>query len=525
MRPNFARRWLTILVIFTSSLPVTRLSAFAAGQSSERAAVGPSFRIMLDEDIAQTPLDGRLYLFLSQRPGGEPRLGPNWFDPEPFVRLDVTDFAPGTSRVIDDRAASFPEPLSQLPAGEYRVQAILDHDFDEQHHAYGVGNVYSEVRTIQLDPAAVDKPATELVLNQRVEATPFPESDAVKLVELRSDLLSTFHQRPLTMRAAVVLPPSYAKSPERQYPVIYIIGGFGARLESMARRYLRGAPAAAEDEIEFIRVLLSGNCKWGHHVYADSATNGPRGKAVVEELIPHIDATFRTIAAPTARLLTGHSSGGWSSLWLQIQYPETFGGVWSTAPDPVDFRDYQQVNLYASPPESLYFDENGEKRPLARRGAAPVLWYRDFGQMDDVLGRGGQLRSFEAVFSPLDADGRPRQLWDRDDGRINPEVAEAWKKYDIRIQLEENWPRLEPLLEGKLHIYMGTLDTFYLNGAVERLAETLSELGSDAEVVIVEGATHSSLLSAELLSDIRQQMSQTVARHHPQVAGAAESNR
>jgi pimeloyl-ACP methyl ester carboxylesterase len=314
----------------------------------------------------------------------------------------------------------------------------------------------------------------------------------------------------------VVLPPTYQRDTARRYPVLYIVPGFGGTHYDAARLYPTGAPPAEEGDAEFIRVLLSGDCKWGHHVFADSETNGPRGEALLRELIPHIDATYRTVAEPTARFITGHSSGGWSSLWLQVNYPDKFGGVWSTAPDPVDFHDWQQVDLYANPPLSLYYDEEGERRAIARLQGKPALWYASFAQMDDALGRGGQLRSFEAVFSPLDANGLPRKLWDRESGRIDPEVAMEWSKYDISSLLKRDWLSLELNLRGKLHIYVGALDTFYLDGAVRRLAKTLKDLGSDAEVVVVPDKNHSDLLTNDLRHKIMRQMSEMFLAAHGQ---------
>ncbi len=264
---------------------------------------------------------------------------------------------------------------------------------------------------------------------------------------------------------------------------------------------------------DFICVMLSGNCKWGHHVYADGPTNGPRGSALVREMVPYIDEQYRTIAEPHARLITGHSSGGWSSLWVQVTHPESFGGVWSTAPDPVDFRDYQNVNLYADPPLSLYADPQGMRRPLARRGKTPVLWYDSFGRMDDVLGRGGQLRSFEAVFSPLNDDLLPRRMWDRTTGEVDPEVVNAWKQYDIRLKIQNNWPTLEQPLAGKLHIVTGSLDTFYLNGAVEKLAATLDQLGSDAQIEIVPDGSHSSIMTGERVARMKREMQAAVGQN------------
>jgi hypothetical protein len=336
----------------------------------------------------------------------------------------------------------------------------------------------------------------------------------LKEVSVESKLLSAFHERPILHQAAVVLPQSYQREPARRYPVLYIVPGFGGTHYDAARLYPMGAPQAEPGEVEFIRVLLSGDCRWGHHVFADSETNGPRGEALIKELVPHIDANYRTVAAPTARFITGHSSGGWSSLWVQVNYPTMFGGVWSTAPDPVDFHDWQQVDLYASPPLSLYYDEQGERRPIGRRGTQPVLWYDSFAKMDDVLARGGQLRSFEAVFSPLNEDGQPKRLWDRESGRIDPDVVQAWSKFDISRLLEQNWLSLEPKLRGKLHVYTGELDTFYLDGAVRRFAETLTRLGGEAEVFVVPGKNHSDLLSNELRHKIMRQMSATFLAAH-----------
>ena len=313
-------------------------------------------------------------------------------------------------------------------------------------------------------------------------------------------------------RAAVVLPEKYDDEPDRRYPVLYVIHGFGDSHRGAMR--MNGPVATADTGEPFIRVLLNGSCEWGHHVFADSAKNGPRGQSLIDELIPHIDRSFRTIAAPTARFVTGHSSGGWSSLWLQVTYPKMFGGVWSTAPDPVDFRDYQRVNLYADPPLNMYRDPAGERRPIVRSGDKPIVWYDDFTKMDDVIARGGQLRSFEAVFSPLDERGSPLPMYDRRTGQVDPRVAAAWKAYDIRLKIERDWKTLAPQLSGNLHIYMGDRDTYYLEGAVVRLAESLKQLGSDAEIEIVPGANHSSLMTPQLIQRIRQSMVEQFRRHH-----------
>jgi hypothetical protein len=189
-------------------------------------------------------------------------------------------------------------------------------------------------------------------------------------------------------------------------------------------------------------------------------------------LISEFDRQYRRIARANGRFLKGHSSGDWSSLWLQVTYPEFFGGTWSTAPDPVDFRDFQLINLYRAK-EHMYLDGEDHERPLARRRDRVVLTFRGFAEMERVLGYGGQLHSFEAAFSPRGPDGQPLPVWDRQSGRVNTNIALSWKKFDIRLILEENWSTLGPQLVDKMHVFAGGQDTFYLEGAARLLQQSL----------------------------------------------------
>lgn len=491
------------------SLPLRRSILFGAlwiiVTSSAPCA---EFEITLDPKVASQPITGRLYVFLSQRkndPNWMPIYGPRWFDPEPFFRLDVKRFQPGTAQTLDDAADGFPGKLSKLPPGKYRAQAVLAHDIYSCKPGWGVGNFYSDEAEIEVHAGVVEKRA--FALDHQIKFIPLTNVKWLKEVAIKSSLLARFHHREVVDRAAVVLPVSYFEHPERRFPVIYIVPWFGGDYRD-ALQFDEKPPQADPGDEEFIRVMLDGQCEWGHHAYADSATNGPRGEALVHEMIPEIDRQFRTVAKPGGRFVAGQSSGGWSSLWLQVTYPDVFGGVWSTSPDPVDFRDFQRIDLYADPPQNMFRDPQGSRRPIARHGETPALWYDTFSKMDDVLGRGGQLRSFEAVFSPLDSDGMPRRLWDRTTGQIDPEVAKAWQAYDIRLKLKRNWKELEPKLRGKLHIRTGSLDTYYLEGAVVRLAESLKKLGSDAQITIVPGADHNTVLNAEYFRQSRREMSE-----------------
>ncbi len=197
-----------------------------------------------------------------------------------------------------------------------------------------------------------------------------------------------------------------------------------------------------------------------------------------------------------------------------MTYPDVFGGTWSTSPDPVDFRDFQRIDLYAEG-ENMFRDRQGKRRPIARMGRFPAIWYDDFSRMDDVIAWGGQLGSFEAVFSPLDRDGRPRKLWDRSTGSIDPAVVKGWEAYDIRLVLERNWPTLGPKLKGKLRVITGDLDTFYLEGAVARLKDALARLGSDALVEIIPDRDHGTVLDPALAARLDKEMRARVAEWLP----------
>jgi hypothetical protein len=475
-------------------------------QPSVQPALKPTrFEVVFDAKVLPAPFTGRVYVTLHRRQVGKPPGSPSWFNPDPFFARDVRDWKPGTPLVLDETCISFPAPLNKISPGNYFAQAVMDFQRgDRISYAAAEGNAYSRPEQVDFNPE--QSGAIKLAITEIYHSEAFRESEHVKLVEFDSPLLSKFHGQPIRHRAAVVLPNSYARDTDRRYPVIYSIPGFGGNIGGAGRMAVQNETSVAG--IDMIYVVLDPSCYWGHHVFADSANNGPRGQALIEELIPHIEKNFRALAVPGARFVTGHSSGGWSSLWLQVRYPDFFGGVWSTAPDPVDFRDFQQINLYAKG-VNMFTDEKGLPRPLARRRQQPTLFYKPFSDMELVMGHGGQLQSFEAVFGAKGEDGAPAKLWDRQTGKVNPDVAKSWEPYDIRLRLERNWKELGPKLAGKLHVYMGSEDTFYLDGATILLKESLDRLGSDAVVEIFPGKDHGSLMTRELRQRIAKEMAES----------------
>jgi S-formylglutathione hydrolase FrmB len=467
------------------------------------------FRLTFDKNVSAQPFTGRVYVMLFKQKVDELRSHPEWFGTEPFFAKDVKNWKPGETLVLDTKALAFPLAMAKVPKATYSIQAVMDFDRGGLSFSTAEGNGHSLTLRRELDGAASGP--VELKIDRAYKEPAFEETERVKLVDIESKLLTAFHGRSTHLRAGVVLPRSFAAQPRKRYPVIYEIPGFGGTHD--------GARAAAEQKatdaggVEMLYVVLDPSCRLGHHVFADSANNGPCGKALIEELIPHLEKKFRGIGTGQARFVTGHSSGGWSSLWLQITYSDHFNGVWSTSPDPVDFRDFQRIDL-TKPDSNMFIDARGNKRPLARREGKPILFYQPFSDMEEVMGHGGQLNSFEAVFSARGSDGRPRKLWDRATGAIDRDVAKSWERYDIRLVLERNWKTLGPKLAGKLNVWTGGADTFYLEGAVVRLKEALKNLGSDAVVEIHPGRDHG-LRDKKIRDRIAREMAERFRRTQP----------
>ena len=496
---------LLIMGVLTLLLIVAEKNKSANAQG---AKTGPVLSVILDPKVAKSAISGRVFLVLSKSESKGITPEPRWIEPDPFFGLDVSSIKPGEPLIIDNKWQGFPlENIGKVPPGTYWASANLDLNKASRKIFSSEGNYFS--KSVKVEIGSVNQAPAVLVLDQVFHEPQFPETEVVKLAQMESKLLSKFHGRKIMLRAGVALPQSYKDNKDRKYPTIYEVPGFGGNHFAALSSPGRGKTAVEGEEV--VHITLDPDCPLGHHVFADSANNGPWGKALTEEFIPFLEKEFRLIPQSWARLVTGHSSGGWSSLWLQLKYPNVFGGVWSTAPDPVDFRDFQKINLYASN-QNMFKDEKGKDRPIGRRGDTPFLFYKPFSDMELVMGRGGQLGSFEAVFSERDSQGNPKKLWDRKTGVVDSDTAESWKKYDIRLLVENNKDALFGKLKGKIHVYMGDKDTFYLEGATRLLGDTLKKLGSDAIVVLFAGKDHSNLMDAELRARISKEMAQSLQK-------------
>lgn len=445
-----------------------------------------SFKVVFDASLQSEPYTGRVYVALS--PWGQPELRTRafrWYQPPQVFAVDVENLAPGGSVDVGTDALAFPKSMKEAATGALYVQAFARRNSDSPSPGEGAGDLYSPVTRVTF--RAGEGAAKELVLSNAVVPRKFPQTERVREFTTPSPALSRFHGREVTMRAGVILPKEWKEGETTTYPTLYFIWGFGS--DHGAARQAMGVLASNPAADNVIIVVPDPSCYYGHSVFADSATNGPWGEAFTKDLIPALETQFRGPNDGQRRYVGGISSGGWSSLWLQVTYPDLFAGVWSHCPDPVDFRDFQRIDLY-EPGANVYRDAAGERRPLARSAGKTTLWYDEFIRQESVMGPGGQIGSFEAVFSPRGADGVPRPLFDRATGKVDMKTSEAWEKYDINLVMSRNWETLGPKLAGRVNIFAGEEDTYFLEGAVLRLGETLRRLGSDARVEVVPGMIH-----------------------------------
>lgn len=478
------------------------------------AAEGATFRVMLAPGARQEPARGRLIVLLVREGSkvahdAEPVDGPFWDDPQPLFGRDAK-LAPGETALIDDAADGFPLKPSQLEPGTYRAQARFDLARLDSDWRREPGNLWSDAASFEVRAGGSAQPV-ELVLTHVVTVEPPPASDGVEWFELRSELLSWFRGHDVRLRAGVVLPRDL--DAKRRYPAVYEVPGFGGNHLGAAggRRRRAQEGAAARLARASFRIVLDPEGPNGHTLFADSANNGPCGEALVKELIPALEKKYPLIAAPSARILRGHSSGGWSTLWLALTYPDVFGATWSSAPDPVDFRRFQKVDVYGQP--NFYLDAEGKDLPSLRSENGVTMTIRQEARGEDVLGpdntSGQQWDSWFAVFGPQNERGDPAALFDAESGAIDRAVAESYRKYDIGELLRKDPAHLVPLFRARVRLIVGSEDSFYLNEAVELLDRELAKsprASTDAGYVKLVPGDHGSVFASDAMRAIPEEM-------------------
>jgi len=456
------------------------------------------FKVSYSPTVFDNSFTGNVVVYISKE-NKEPKDGAIGLDRFPCFSVSAKNIQPGQVITIDDNAVSFPTVLSDIERGEYYVQIVWDRNLGGRSIAASPGNLFNASEKINITKDT--KKVFNITATQMIPEVPdFKETEFVKELKVPSKLLSKFHGRLVTLDAAIILPIEYNTEVNRKFPVLFFISGYSSKYH----RYSGDdTPSQKIDSLSVIKVYLDGKSSLGHTVYANSENNGPWSDALISEFIPLFEKKFR---ANGARLLAGHSSGGWAALWLQTQYPKVFAGCWSSAPDSVDFRGFPEINLYED--ENMFYDKEGSQRSVATMaGFIPLVSMKTKYQMEHVVYRGEQLRSFDAVFSKKGIDGLPERICNSSTGAIDATVFSHWKNYDIALNLRNNWESIKSEVDGKVRISVGDQDNFLLNYPVYLLEKQMKELKSTFQFAYYTG-DHFTVFTEDYLKDGNQFLKQ-----------------
>jgi hypothetical protein len=525
------------------------LSLLASVPAAAAEAARLRVVVRFPASLEKGPLDGRLLLLLSTDPSAEPRFqvsDTNVARSQQVFGIDVDHWTPGQDTVFGAGVLGFPaESLADVKPGVYRVQALL-HRYETFHRADGhvvklpmdrgegqqwsraPGNLLSTPREIAIDPSRDE--VVRIELEKAIPEIPTPkDTNYVRHVRIQSERLTRFWGRPMHLGAVVLLPQGFDEHPEARYPLAVFHGHFPYtfadfreeppdpslpcehserfRLDCYNRIQQEQAHQLFEDWTapgfpRFIVIQVQHANPYYDDSYAVNSENlGPYGDAIQYELLPFVEKAFRGLGQGWARFMYGGSTGGWEALAVQVLYPEEYNGCWAACPDPIDFRAYLTTNLYEDP--NAYWAEGPFGR-VGRPGHRNWLGHvsatlEQQNRAELVLGTksrsGGQFDVWEAVYSPVGSDGYPRRIFDKRTGVIDRGVAERWREsYDLGHILKRDWSKgLGRKLQGKIHIYCGDMDNYYLNNAVylvEDLLKTTSDPPYGGEVDYGDRAEH-----------------------------------
>lgn len=487
------------------------------------------FKISFTKEMAEQAQDGRLLLLISNNDKAEPRNQINdGLTTQLVFGVDVEGMKPGDEISIDENAFGFPiRSINDLPKGNYFVQGLLNRyetfklktghsvklppdQGEGQQWNRKPGNFYSKPVSVSFDPAASE--IIEIVMDQKVPPVKEPaDTKYIKHIKIQSQKLTEFWGRPMHLGAHVLLPEGFDEHPEARYPIMIFhghfpddFGGFSEKApdpkmdttDFNARFGIYGyRKFAAQEAYNFYQQWISkkfprfiiieiqhANPYYDDSYAVNSANLGPYGDAIMYELLPEIEKKFRGIGQGWARFTYGGSTGGWEALAVQMFYPDEFNGCFAACPDPIDFRAYCLVDLYKD--KNAYWYESDFKKlpkPSHRNYLGQIQsTMQESNHYELALGTksrsGQQWDIWEAVYSPQGEDGYPKRIFDKETGDIDAEVAKYWKEnYDLRHILERDWATLGPKLKGKIHIYCGDMDNYYLNNAVYLMEDFLKK--------------------------------------------------
>jgi len=461
------------------------------------------FEIRVPASVRKEPLTGRVYVIITSDSTRDPRTQVARVG-TPLFGHDVEHLAPGAPAVVSGMDLGTPVfDMADIPPGDYWVEPFVnvysefkradghvlwmhDDQWEGQNWARSPGNIYGTARKIHLDPKS--KTVIKLVADHVIPPIVVPaDNEYVQRFKFQSPTLTKFWGRPIYLGATVLLPRDY-KTSTISYPVNYQQGHF-----SLAAPYgfeaapgSRGATSPSfHDEWlsdKFPRMLVvtfQHPTPYFDDSYAvNSVNSGPYGDAIMNELIPEVEKRYRVIKQPWARWLSGGSTGGWESLALQIYHPDFFGGTWSSCPDPVTFSDVEGVNMYKD--ENAFYKQysqwqltptvNSREVNGAIRQTAQQRYWMEL--VNGTHGRSGtgQQDVWQSTWGPIGADGYFKPAVDSRTGKIDHSVTDSWREnYDLMYYLQRNWSTVGPKLVGKIHVYVGNMDSFFLDRATREL--------------------------------------------------------
>ena len=503
------------------------------------------FEIEYSEKFQEDGFDGRLLLMISNNNRAEPRFQINdSHNTQMIFGVDVESWDANKKIVIDSEAIGYPiKSIKEIQEGEYYVQAFL-HKYETFNLSTGYTvklpmdqgegqkwnispkNLYSTPKKIKIKNSSTISISLD---NEIPPIEPERDTEFIKHVKIRSEMLSKFWGRDMYLQANVLVPHGFDEKSNTRYPLMIFHGHFpntfrgfrtvpptapekdtiyNSRFGITGYKYIQEKEAydlyknwISNDFPRFLAIEIQHQNPYYDDSYAvNSANIGPYGDAITYELIPHVEKLFNGVGEPWGRFLYGGSTGGWESLAAQVLYPKEYNGCFAACPDPIDFRAFTVVNIYED--DNAYYHEGSFRKTFRagmRDGKGIIKNHLiQINKRESVLGSkgrsGDQWDIWQAVYSPSGEDGYPKPIWDRETGKIDKDVANYWKEnYDLSYIMKRDWDKIGKDLEGKIHIYCGDMDNYYLNNAVvltEEFLESTTDPYYNGEVDYGDMAEH-----------------------------------
>jgi len=529
-----------------SLLLILSIFIFLGFQSTSDKDSKIAITVSFSNKVSAKNLDGRVLLMLSTNNDKEPRFQIGVGLKNQLVYgMNVDNWEPRQKVTFNEDIFGFPiASLKDISPGEYYIQALL-HTYETFNLSTGQtvklpmdngegqqwnkspGNLYSKPFKVTVTENGIEN--IDIVLDQMIPEIKEPEDTKwIKHIKIKSEKLSEFWGRDMYLGAHILLPKGFDEHPEAKYPLMVFHGHFPSdfggfrttppdkdlKPDFSERFNVKGYNILQQQEAydfynrwnepdfpRFLIIEIQHPTPYYDDSYAvNSASQGPYGDAITHELIPFIEKQFRGQGEGWSRFLYGGSTGGWEALAVQVKYPDEYNGCFAACPDPIDFTNYCLTNIYEDK-NAYYYDSNHKKLEVPSRrdylgNISATL--REENHLELVLGdksrSGQQWDIWEATYSPQGEDGYPARIWNKKTGDINPEIANYWKEnYDLKYILERDWDKLGDKLKGKIHIYCGDMDNYYLNNAVysmEKFLESTTDPYYEGEVAYGDRAEH-----------------------------------